>query len=107
MSLSAFNRMRRLQAQQAAEEAAKVKTPPEDKNLDEMTYQELRALAKDRGIEGYHKLNTEELREVLKGGGNDGGNKEAESDSEGQGNTEKQGDEGQAGEESGTDKEGD
>lgn len=90
MSLSAFNRMRRLQAQQAAEEAAKVK------NLDEMTYQELRALAKDRGIEGYHKLNTEELRKALKGSGNDGGNKEAESDSEGQ-----------AGEESGTDKEGD
>jgi len=62
MSLSAFNRMRRLQAQQAAEEAAKVKTPPEDKNLDEMTYQELRALAKHRQIEGYSKMNTEELR---------------------------------------------
>lgn len=97
VDVTGFNRRRReLATQQAAEEAAKVKTPPEDKNLDEMTYQELRALAKDRGIEGYHKLNTEELRKVLKCGGNDGGNKEAESDSEGQ-----------AGEESGTDKEGD
>lgn len=36
--------------------------------LDEMTYQELRALAKERGIEGYYNMNTEELREALKEG---------------------------------------
>ncbi len=59
--------------------------PSSDKSLDKMTYQELRALAKKREIEGFHKLNTEELREVLKGGGNDGGNKEAESDTDKEG----------------------
>lgn len=63
MGLAGFNRMRRLK--QAAEEAVKTKTI---KHLDDMPYQELRALAKEREIEGYHKMNTEELREALKEG---------------------------------------
>lgn len=66
MGLAGFNRMRRLKAQQAAEEVVKKKTI---KHLDDMPYQELRALAKEREIEGYHKMNTEELREALKEGG--------------------------------------
>ena len=36
--------------------------------LDEMTYKNLRALAKERGIEDYYKMDTEELREALKVG---------------------------------------
>ena len=63
MGLAAFNRMRRLK--QAAEETVKTKTI---KHLDDMPYQELRALAKEQGIEGYHKMNTEELRAALKEG---------------------------------------
>jgi hypothetical protein len=81
MSLSAFNRMRRLKAQQAAEEVAKVKVQCEEKSLDEMTYQELRALAKERQIEDYYKMDTEELREALKESGTEKQN--SENDSEG------------------------
>lgn len=68
MGLAGFNRMRRLKAQQAAEEAAKLETIKPEKTLDDMPYPELRALAKERRIEGYHKMNTEELREALKEG---------------------------------------
>lgn len=72
MGLAAFNRMRRLQTQkEAAEEAAKLETTENqepEKTLGDMTYSELRALAKERRIEGYHKMNTEELREALKEG---------------------------------------
>lgn len=86
MGLAGFNRMRRLKTQQATEEAArleaqkqeqekaeeeaaKTETPVPENNLDDMPYQELRAIAKEREIEGYHKMNTEELREALKEGG--------------------------------------
>lgn len=37
-------------------------------DLDDMPYPELRALAKERGIEGYYNMNTEELRAALKEG---------------------------------------
>jgi hypothetical protein len=70
MGLAGFNRMRRLK--QVAEEATKLETVEiqvPEKVLDDMPYQELRALAKEREIEGYHKMNTEELREALKEGG--------------------------------------
>jgi hypothetical protein len=71
VDVTGFNRRRReLATQQAAKEAAKAKTQPEleAKSLDEMTYQELRALAKEKGIEGYYQMNTEELREALREG---------------------------------------
>lgn len=61
MGLAAFNRMRRLK--QATEGEAKIKI-----SLDEMSYPELRALAKEHKIEGYYNMNTEELRAVLKAG---------------------------------------
>lgn len=63
MGLAAFNRMRRLKAQQeAATETPEVTVTL----LDDMTYPELRALAKEHGIEDYYRMNTEELREALK-----------------------------------------
>ena len=42
--------------------------PSSDKSLDELTYKELRALAKERKIEDYYKMNAEELREALREG---------------------------------------
>ena len=66
MGLAAFNRMRRLK--QATEGAAKTAVSTVEISLDDMPYQELRAIAKGQGIEGYHKMNTEELREALKEG---------------------------------------
>jgi hypothetical protein len=84
MSVTGFNRRRReLAAQQEAEEAAKLEAQKQEADeqnlaeeletapgdLDDMPYPELRALAKEREIEGYHKMNTEELREALKEGG--------------------------------------
>lgn len=66
MSVTGFNRRR--EAQKAAEEAARLKEQSQV-YLDEMTYQELRALAKERKIEGYSKMNTEELRAALKPAG--------------------------------------
>ncbi len=64
MSVTGFNRRR--EAQKKAAEARLKEQSQVD--LDEMTYQELRALAKEQGIEGYHKMNTEELRAALKEG---------------------------------------
>lgn len=69
MGLAGFNRMRRLK--QAAEEATKLETTEiqvPEKVLDDMPYQELRALAKEQKIDGYYNMNTEELREALKEG---------------------------------------
>lgn len=61
MSLSAFNRMRRLQAQKEA-----AQEPQEPKGLKDMTYNELRAVAKDKNIEGYGSMKKDELLEALK-----------------------------------------
>ena len=68
MSVTGFNQRRReLAAQQEAVKAEQeLGTTPSD--LEEMSYAELRALAKERKIEGYIKMNTEELREALKEG---------------------------------------
>lgn len=73
MSVTGFNRRRRELV--ALQEADELETILGD--LDEMKYQKLRALAKEQGIEEYHKMNTEELREALKkdepaGGDEDG-----------------------------------
>lgn len=83
MSVTGFNRRRReLAAQQEAEEAARLEAQKQETDeqnlaeelettpgdLDDMPYPELRALAKERGIEGYYNMNTEELREALKEG---------------------------------------
>lgn len=73
MSITGFNRRRReLAAQQEADEqnlAEELK--PGD--LDDMPYPELRALAKERKIEEYYKMNAEELREALTECGTTGG----------------------------------
>jgi len=64
MSVTGFNKRRReLAAMKAAEEAAKAKEL--FKPLEEMTYQELRMIAKDKGVEDYYKMNKDELREAL------------------------------------------
>ena len=56
------------QTQEATEELLKKSETPEVTLLDDMPYPELRALAKERGIEGYYNMNTKELREALKEG---------------------------------------
>ena len=66
MSIKGFNRRRRELVTQAAEEASRIKKQDHQPvQLTEMNYQELRALAKERNIEDYYKMNTEELREAL------------------------------------------
>ena len=64
MSVTGFNKRRReIETQQAAEEAAKLN---EDNNLDDMTYNELRALAKEKGINDYGSK--KKLLEILREG---------------------------------------
>jgi hypothetical protein len=76
MSVTGFNRRR--EAQKAAEEAARAELAQQaqeaealsaesvqTKTLDDMTYQELRMIAKDKGVEDYYKMNKDELREAL------------------------------------------
>lgn len=63
MSVTGFNRRREAQ-KKAAEEAARLKEQSQV-DLDKMTYQELRTMAKDKGIEDYYKMNKDELREAL------------------------------------------
>lgn len=65
MSLSAFQRMRRLKA----EEERKKKQAAEQKETpawEEMTYNELKAAAKEAGIQGYTKMSKDQLIEALK-----------------------------------------
>ena len=61
MSITGFNRRRRELEAQSAKDAVKLEDQ-QPVDLIEMNYQELRALAKERNIEDYYKMNTEELR---------------------------------------------
>jgi hypothetical protein len=65
VDITGFNRMRR---EQAKREAVKQEATNEAKTLEDMTYNELKALAKEKGIQGYHKMKKQELLEVLKEG---------------------------------------
>lgn len=74
MSVTGFNQRRReLAAQQEAEAAARLKAQIQDQPVDiaELSYHELRGLAKERDIEDYYRMNTEELREALSAVGGD------------------------------------
>lgn len=89
MSVTGFNQRRReLAAQRVAEEAARLEAAQQEqqaaeveapheaieeiqetaKSLEDMPYRELRAIAKEQGIEDYYKMDTEELRAALKEG---------------------------------------
>lgn len=65
VDITGFNRMRR---QQAKREAVKQEATNEAKTLEDMTYNELKILAKERGIEGYNKMKKQDLIETLKEG---------------------------------------
>lgn len=43
-----------------------VKEEPEKRALSDLSYEELKALAKDRGIDDYHKMKKAELLDALK-----------------------------------------
>ena len=65
VDITGFNRMRR---EQAKREAVKQEATNEAKTLAHMTYNELKALAKEKGIQGYHKMKKRGLIEALKEG---------------------------------------
>lgn len=44
----------------------KVKEEPEKRSLSDLSYDELKSLAKDKGVDGYHKMKKEELLDALK-----------------------------------------
>lgn len=66
MSATAFQRRRReIAKQKAKEEVEKQEQKQED--IEELKFPELRALAKEKEIPDYGKMNKDELIEALKG----------------------------------------
>ena len=65
VDVTGFERMRR---EQAKREAVKQEATNETKALEGLTYDELKALAKEKGIQGCHKMKKQELLEALKEG---------------------------------------
>ena len=65
VDVTGFERMRR---EQAKIEAVKQESTNESKTLEDMTYNELKALAKEKGIQGYHKMKKQELLKALQEG---------------------------------------
>jgi len=63
VDITGFNRMRREQARKQQQTEQKAIPAWED-----MTYNELKAAAKEAGIKGYGKMSKAELIEVLKAG---------------------------------------
>ena len=65
VDITGFNRMRR---EQAKREAVEQEATNETKALEDLTYNELKALAKGKGIHGYHKMKKQELLKALQEG---------------------------------------
>ena len=65
VDVTGFERMRR---EQAKREAVKQEAIGETKALKDLTYNELTALAKEKGIQGYDKMKKQELLKALKEG---------------------------------------
>jgi hypothetical protein len=65
VDVTGFERMRR---EQAKREAVKQEATNETKALEALTYNELKALAKEKGIQGYHKMKKQELLKALQEG---------------------------------------
>ena len=63
VDITGFQRMRREQARKQKQTEQKAMLAWED-----MTYNELKAAAKEAGIKGYHKMKKGELIEALKAG---------------------------------------
>lgn len=66
MSVTGFNRRRR-EMEALKNERQSETRPAEGQALEEKSFKELRAEAKEKGIEGYNKMKKAELIEALKG----------------------------------------